>query len=160
MINDEEEKRSKIRSTTKSNLTSRSSSSVSFSPKSYLDKKDLKSEPQNEARNHQRPPLTSSLSLSSYPNKFSAKHPSPSRLTSVEEKVRQESEVSDSSTATTDTKDEQTSEDQTSSTATDIKIDKKLSDENPVSDKKVNISSSVSVTPPLPSPSNENNDSK
>ena len=155
MIDDEEEIRS-----TKTNLTSRPSSSVSFSPNSYLDKKDLKSEPQNEARNHQRPPLTSSLSLSSYSNKFSAKHPSPSRLTSVEEKVRQELEVTDSST-TTDTKDEQRSEDQTSSTETDNKIDKKLSDKNPDSDKKVNISSSVSVTPtPLPSPSIEDKDSK
>jgi hypothetical protein len=151
MIDDEEEKRSKLRST-KTNF-SRPSSSVSFSPKTYLEKKELKSEPQNEARN--RPPLTSSLSLSSYPNKFSAKQPSPSRLTSVEEKVRQESEVTDSST-TADLKDEQTrsSADQTSSTS----IDKTLSVKDSMSDKNVNenISSSVSVTPPFPSPSVEN----
>ncbi len=150
MIDDEEEKRSKIRST-KTNF-SRPSSSVSFSPKTYLEKKESKSESQNEARN--RPPLTSSLSLSSYPNKFSAKQPSPSRLTSVEEKVRQESEVTDSST-TVDLKDEQKkSADQISSTS----IDKTLSDKDSMSDKNVNenISSSVSVNPPLPSQSVEN----
>jgi len=154
MIDDEEEKRSKIRST---KTSPRPSSSVSFAPKTtFLKKKEIKSELQNEAKN--RPPLTSSLSLSSYPNKFSTKQPSPSRLTSVEEKVRQESEVINSSTTTNTTKDAKISEvaDQTSSTATD-KIDKKLSEKNPVSDKKVNenISSSVSVTSNLPSPSED-----
>ena len=82
MIDDEEEKRSKNR-LTKGRISS--SPSVSFQASQTTIKKDFE--------NKNRPPLTSSLSLSSYPEKVSGR-PDTFRLSSVEEKLT-ESESSE-----------------------------------------------------------------